>query len=541
MKFRWFGVLLLGASALLGGCLGDRTLLGTKEMGLCPGQYALKLDVVVPTDKAVGTRAAGHEEENGTAAESYIDMYDRDFHILIFGEDGRLLFEMTPPNADIQQSENEDGFTVYMLETIIEPGLVSDELKSAKIMALANWNSFGGGYTGFDGTRISGTTGNLYKNGTDFNFSMPDASGEPWKPSIENKHLIPMFGVSGFTVEGDASTLTSKIKMLRSLAKVEIVDNTKSGIGSVSLSKSSGYGRFIPDVEANPDWSATGVTTPSLPSKLGDIDDIAFYSETRTVGGTEKTVWTAYIPEMHVASALRPQDSDGRPSFDVTLKTGTTKSFKFDNYYNGEQATANKLESILRNHIYRYNVEVKSAEFVLNLEVLPWDMMQEENEWHFDLPTVDEEKDGWLKWKTTYTADDDPDREGDPNGYNDKTEDLTLIMKTGTDDYAEATFTLSAPLNAKWIATLVPLQGDHNAFSFDEGYDSGTIDGEPATIRIRNNSETVSDENNEARLVIMVEYPDKTQKEAVVVKPVVINDKTVKNYTIVQELTEIGN
>ena len=535
---------LLLSLPLLSSCIGD-------EMADCAadGGYTINLTI---SAGSLSTRASGHEPyEEGIDAEGFINIGAGDYAVFIFDGNGDYVQRFEPGAVSLKQTSG--GKYKYELNGSFKP---ERELEKIQIMVLANWMAgFGGSYLDFENKVKASSSASytsaleyIYKNTADFNFTMPhtqatDGTYTSWKPLTSGTPSgIPMFGISqpvDLTSLGDNALIKltgdKEIPMLRSLAKVEIVDNMPSGNGitGVTLSKSSMSGRFIPDVERNPDWNLKEmqVVEPSLPAKINEIENLSFFKSDvkRLVDGVEKDVWVAYIPEMNLASKLR--DDKERPHFTISRVSGN-KDVKFDNYIKGEQNTANQIQTVLRNHIYRYTVEGTATTLDLTLEVLPWKMEWEKQEFHFDNPQIKDEN-SYLTWDT----------EG--NNARDHKEDMRLYMMAGRDSYVEGIFTLSAPLHAKWYASLVPLQGNLDAFSFVPGYESGTIDGTPCTVRIRNNSETVADEHNEARLVIMVEYPDKTQKEAIVIDPILVTPDDgsapyyIRNYTIVQELSEI--
>ena len=526
----------------------------------CPEQpddgYTINLTI---STGALATRSDGDKIVAGSDAENFIDIAGGDYAVFIFDGDGRFVQRFEPGAVTLVQDGT--GTQKYKLSGAFRP---QSELNAIQLMVLANChNDFGASYNIIEERFDSKTLTDIYGNGTDFNFMMPTATAADgttpasWQP-LAGTSGIPMFGLSEKMKLDNNPLLNFKkvIPMLRSIAKVEIVDNTKDGITGVSLSKINSNGRIIPDVTKNPQWAGDAqVINPSLPGTIEYLENIVFFNEKRTVDNAEKSVWVAYIPEMNLSSDKRADQA--RPTFIVQTTSGKRYTdVKFDNYLKGEQATANKLDYVLRNHIYHYDVDMISAQLILNLTVLPWDFKPEEDVWHMDNPTVKapekneetgEETRFYLKWKLTKMVDD----EEVENGCKDNQEALQLVMMSGTDDYVEGTFMLSAPLNAKWYATLVPLHGPTDAFYFDDGYDSGTIDDRnEARIRIKNRYEKVSGQNNEARLVIMVEYPDKTRKEAIVVDPeytvqdsegneTTQKDTNRRNYTIVQEMTDI--
>lgn len=527
-----------------------------------PGEsLILNLNLSVPSS-VLGSRSGGHGNDRGIGGESYIDLDNSDYRLYVFDKEGKLSNNLT----DVVCTSNGEagGIISYTISAILKFADESEmeQLSTFRVMVLANWMAFHKNtavthYPSLSGYDIvSDDSKNLFKNGTDFNFTFPELESSPWKPGPETGRYIPMFGTSDKLDLEDAMDKTKygngfEIPMLRSIAKVEIVDQTSHHpITNVTLSHKIPTGRFIPDIEANTDWSASAqITIPSIPDDFSMKEGSQIFSSAHE-NDDEATVWSLYLPEIDFTTLPA---KDHRPVVQIVYNK-KTYAFELDN--NVEKASQNvsspargdgSLDYVLRNHIYRYAVTENGADLQVGLNVLPWDMEWENDEWHFDLPTVklpdnfDENNPRYpyhLKWTTQK---EDPDHPGDmiDNGYIDMENSLQLFMKASTDDYAEGKFTLAAPLKATWYAVLVPLQGEHDAFEFyNDGtrtWDHGIIDGNEAVIKIRNTREIVNNERNEARLEIMVEYPDKTQKQAFVVNPSLSGN----NYTIVQQKTSL--
>lgn len=622
VKYALLAILFAG---VLSSCIND--------YGTCPqggGNYSLRIKVLVPN--GLGTRAGSHASAKGTEDENHIDLDGKDFHVIVFDNSGSQIFEMS--TMDYTEVDSDTDGKSYILEAPINPDIDLKRLDSFQVMVLANWQSFdtASKYGNFLGTSIEGSDGNIYKNDTDYNFTMPAGQdGASWTCSKDEKRLIPMFGVSGtLSIEDaakrsgtDGSTLTTEISMLRSIAKVEIVDalGDVGPITEITLTRQAKYGRFIPDianVENNGAWNTTQLNAPSLPkvytrataAPISDyMQNVALVKADYTIkygeGQDQKDcdVWVCYIPEMYLSS-----DDSGltRPAFNLKAN-GSDYSFTFDNYYEGSVNENNKLKYVVRNHIYRYNVTGVGISAEVNLDVLPWTMNLEYengNELYYDDPAIADG--GWLKWDTAeHNPDAEEAEEGgseaggegdegdevDPaapkipkmlsNGYIDfdynydtgeyyepSIGTLRLKMKSGAfsdNEYVEGTFTLAAPKNAKWYATLVQIDYKRTpSFSFvdvndageitniekktdSEGNESvelivkseisGKIDGStPQVLRIANCAQSVTDSNNEARLVIMVEMPSGQRVEATVVRE---KSNARMNYIIFQERTDL--
>lgn len=327
-------------------------------------QYVLNLRVVTSKAATRMTRAAGHDTDPATQPEDYIDIEGQDFLVLVFDGYGRLIQRFEPSSTVIRQGQ---GATYELSGVLGETS--ANEIQVAVIANCKSMNA-SGAYDQF----VLGNTflSEMYSNGTKWNFTLPHPDGG-WQPSIEDKQTIPMYGCSDVkSLSPENATQSAddenrydlnlgEIKMLRAVAKIEIVDCLSEGVEiapNVTLSAYNTQGRLIPDATKNPDWNVEGtqVTSPTLPDNVQTAADLNFFTESKTIGGTERKVYSAYVTEA-VLTTNRPhinltvKDSDGQGT--------SSKEYEMavDSYPNG-QATQG-LAALLRNHIYRY--EIKSA------------------------------------------------------------------------------------------------------------------------------------------------------------------------------------
>lgn len=325
-------------------------------------QYVLNLRVV--TSKAATRMALSeeHKTEPATQAEDYIDIAGQDFLVLVFDGYGRLLQRFEPSSTVIRQGQG----AAYELSGV----LGETSANEIQVAVIANCKSMNAGDA--YGRFVLGNTflSEMYSNGTKWNFTLPHPDGG-WQPDIEAKRTIPMYGCSeakplrAATQSADDENRydlnLGEINMLRAVAKIEIVDCLPEGVEiapNVTLSAYNTQGRLIPDVTANPDWNVEGtqVTSPTLPDNVQTAADLNFFTESKTIGGTERKVYSAYVTEAVLTT--------NRPHINLTVKDSngqgtSSKDYKMavDSYPDG-QATQG-LAALLRNHIYRY--EIKSA------------------------------------------------------------------------------------------------------------------------------------------------------------------------------------
>lgn len=532
------------------------------------GTHLLQLNILVPASRTTRAHTNAPNEqkpEEGTSAENKIGVDSKDFDVLIFDEAGNQVGNFVPMTTSVEQG---DKVSIVSLIGPIETTTGNGKLEKFQAMVLANWKSFNGGsYEGSSGKNLSG----IATDNTNLNFTMPNESGEEaWMPALgANESLIPMFGLSGLMNLGDATAVgngnaitSTTIPMLRALAKVEVIDKTEevkggaaSKIVSVSLDQSLSTGRYIPNFLDNSIWHSdaadTYVNAVSMPVDYDyDITNLQFVK-------VEDNKWVAYVPEMYLSSDAAKLTR--RPEFSLTVEDNSTYQFPFNNYFNGQPNTNERLMQVLRNHIYRFeinNIIPKGMNVDVTLTVDKWDEPEEQAVWDYFDRVIVEQPDGSDTYLKLAVAGQTPQYDDDPEassvyklgGYTIDPEKYSIIMAPGNDDYIEATFKITEPLHATWQASIITIEGVDNAIiittgakneegRFVEGDNTGIIDGESEiTIKIANNNPT-TEVNNVGQLRILVMLPDKqTWYEANVCDG---DWKAVKNYTITQNSTAI--
>lgn len=188
--------------------------------------------------------------------------------------------------------------------------------------------------------------------------------------------LIPMWGVATatLTLEKGARDDAGKIDLLRAFAKVEIglhsdIAGTTS-IRSATLTRYNTNGYCLPagyaDVNQTTGLYQEDGTNPSFnPNGTAQSTDLAFtYSE------DEKSAYL-YIPEY--------DNSTNEATISLTLSDGTTGTLEFKSYSGG--TAGGDAYDIVRNHIYRYTVNVYQGELVVEAAVMPWQLVTSSIGW----------------------------------------------------------------------------------------------------------------------------------------------------------------
>ena len=516
-------------------------------------------------------------QENGSDAENYIDFANNDFQLILFDSEGNYLLSMDAmdrwsvfPYPSGSGSNNGSEFAVYKMERKIEfPESVSETMIESikqngfQVLVLANWNNAKGGGTGTykNFSDHKQTLSEIWKEKELYNFKYDYAGWKPtdsdqytgyvtWIPEHQGsvKKLIPMFGY----VEGQAFILKngeyrseSKIHMQRAVAKIEVLDNLvnqpKLEVTNVTMTNFNTSGRFIPDVEANPNWNKVGsqVDKSSLPNDVVPLANLRFHHIESEDAADGKGKFVAYVPEMELDQpaldsknkSFNPKDAADRPHLKVEITNRDDPNSEFYKQYSGGIYDAHfakydadfnptipddSWNHILRNHIYRFSVNKVGLTVDLHLHVTPWDKEKDE-EWDFtDHVTISKA----LTWDkdtydfliidgTKYGSDaENGDNQGgdDDNGYNGSPDQDNEVYLKLDRTILVGRFKIATPQNGRWYARLTPVSGANpNAVSFvyengdplpGDGMNiSGMIDGTVQSLYIRQSTKNNEDES----------------------------------------------
>lgn len=473
---------------ILTGCVYDKE---PENVPVDSDALTINLNLTVPAS-ATGTRSYGHGQIAGTDDENYIMVENeyKDYQVLLFNKDGHLV-EDKLSEIECVSNGNSGGKVSYTLTAKLSLPTQEDrdQMSKFKVMVLANWLSFersntqpNYNYPSFADYSVSGDTENIYKDGDNFNFTLKD-QGDTWVPSVDKKQAIPMFGiteeldlqyVSDMSNFGDAPSFN--VPMLRSLAKIEIVDMVPDGksadIDKVILTKYNTSGRFIPDIQdpKNYQWSDKDfqIDAPSIPDGVSprgmNLQFVKTQKTVRTEGATvdeEKDCFVAYIPEMDFEEVAE----NDYPVLDVTIGEGNsakTYHIQLARYNNSkEPIEGSYYKSLLRNHIYRYNITNVGATAELDFVVeTPWTTV-EEDEWYYEDLKIGFVGGKEFKW-TNISEENYPSFENEENGTGFEEDGLLNPKRTiiiSQDNWVEGSFTLNSPSKGTWT---MALYGDDN-------------------------------------------------------------------------------
>ena len=457
---------------VLAGCIEESYSIEEKAP-----EYVLRLNILAQ-GTALQTKSGGHALENGTEAESYIDV--NDLCIVIYRSDGTYLTTVSDPVNTTPMEIN--GKKYYFIEKSYSASeykaLGLDENETVNILVLANWDSYQkpnpnqsnypseeafkltnvntDGQNGQDSDNKAIT--NLWKNDAELVFITQTANGKSWFPSATEGSYIPMFGYkTGLRFNPRSNTGSyeiTEIPMLRALAKIEVIDNTEEGV-SIESATLKGYntqGRIIPDITVNTSWYVDGtqITSPTIPAGMttignGDLQLVAL------TNSDNKNVWTAYIPEMVLGTESTESAFESRPYIEIKGKTSSNNEYTYQLHFgdysnvklNEKPDISNRANwaNILRNHIYSFQINSLNVYTDIRLTVNPWELAGEELWWYEEIPDYINP----ISW-SQYNGDVDEESPA-----------VTLNLSSSSNQILVGNFTLSQPKGAKWHAYLMTI------------------------------------------------------------------------------------
>ena len=345
---KWLHILFVcGVLFLPGGCITEEG--GTPaDTGSAQVSFVLSL-----TDAGASTRATweeGYVSQDGNNYENRID--PDDVQVMLFDANSGSYVA----TVNILSYYPLDGTVDYRFIGSVEGTLTTGQYK---LMVFANCREI---------TEDSELESLL------FDYVAEDVKTE--------SQLIPMWGVitKDLTLEKGKQQDLGTIDLLRAMAKIEInlasAINETHTITEATLSKYNSQGYYLPK-----DYAAVG-NTKELEQETGNSkdtfnpcinapvsSDLAFsYSEDK------KTAWL-YIPEYD-------NSSTDAATISITLSDGsntTTGTLEFKDYADG--SATGDAHDIVRNHIYRYTVNVEAGKLTVQYKALPWNLVETSIGW----------------------------------------------------------------------------------------------------------------------------------------------------------------
>lgn len=349
---RWLHILffLCGALLLPGGCI-------TEEGGTPADADGAQVSFVLSlTDAGASTRATWGEKYDSQDGNDYENRIDPDdVQVMLFNTSGVRVATV----EILSYYPSNDGSDDYRFigSVTAEDGTLTAG-QSYKLMVFANCGEIT-------------DTSNL--GALSFNYNAQNV--------INESQLIPMWGVitKTLTLEKGKQEDLGTIDLLRAMAKIEInLADAISGthtITEATLDKYNSQGYCLPK-----DYATVG-NTKELEQETGNSKDTFNpYEETPvssnlafSYSDDKKTAWL-YIPEY--------DNSTDAATISITLSDGSTTTngtLEFKDYADG--SATGDAHDIVRNHIYRYTVNVETGKLTVQYKALPWNLVKTSIGW----------------------------------------------------------------------------------------------------------------------------------------------------------------
>lgn len=355
--------------------------------------FSLALDVTIPV--MPGSRAT-YEQGVGDY-ENTIDLAAKDYRILLFSGDDKLLVEFK--NDDVVLTENtplasNPTYRSYRVTAEVDKSIT--EYTALKLVVLANWGDYPTLAAG--ATTIDDLAGYAVSNGAVSTDASTTFNGADHLQNTQGNH-IPMFGVKdcqGIAWLKNDLTWFGNLWLLRAVAKIEVRSATESVIESVQLNHYNKLGTCVPkNVRVESDYVIDGSDKYKALDYLtlpGGVNDIAGPVDLLP---DEDGAYLVYVPEYQNlvdATTSKINKLDEYAYLTVKFK-GIQQSYQIDfKYYTAESALDNgsligDFFDIKRNYYYRYILNLSDSKPELIVDVVPYRGVLLNPTFGFDDPT----------------------------------------------------------------------------------------------------------------------------------------------------------
>lgn len=493
LKHIYSGLVAVAAMTMLPSCNSIM-----EEGGVCPESDTVVMSFKMLTSAPLtGTRADdhNHDEVDSEFREFEDGINVNDFAFFIFvgtGDDAKLVVKntniatSTEPGTMITGSPGAYTVTVNIDRTRLD-GFIghavkpnSSDVVNFRFLVFANCNAM----SSINDIPETSTYKDVVDVASEWSYRMDNiysaASGYDSGVDGIYKGNIPMFGTNDFkTTEGALYASQSHeriylgdVDLLRAVAKVRVLDNIQNkdeeGFPKIVMAQFRGSQDVLRQLPANALTYKNGnqVHLPNI-FDLASIEEVEGYtlgtipSDWEMAGTVSSQTRIGYVPEQSIGVFKNNNAYDILPKFwlRIALQKKSDGTIEYKEYEVPMTKYENQPdfkfgENILRNHIYTLSVNQVKLGTPLNLtfNVSPWTSSRLELDYK-DIPTVANE----IEWvQGTYQP---------ATGNN--MEIYTLAWDSQANrKAAECSFTISAPLNTTWTATLVPVEGEVGAFKF---------------------------------------------------------------------------
>ncbi len=331
------------------------------------------LDVGFSLPMSLAEAGGNDEYLPGEGYENYLDFGADGYRIYFFDADSKFIARFVP--MLVSPVSGADRYEVVGR---------ADELAGRsdfKIVVLANWPAYPD-----DSALIAGeTTIEALCTAATATFNALPSFGDgraPFELNPAAGRTIPFFGVhhyTGMTVEkGLRTTLPDPVKLLRAMAKVEVVVGTDGvSLKELALHGYNKQGCCAPsgvysqdDYDHNGNWSADYVQRVHLVGGANDADAASAVAPLLRKSDAQRETWVAYVPEYRNTGA---SDFKSCLQFKVDIPGIAADNKDYTIYFADYEADGVKTPPVgtyfdlWRNNCYRFTVKIKGGLLLVNV------------------------------------------------------------------------------------------------------------------------------------------------------------------------------
>lgn len=319
-------------------------------------------------DNAGASRATPTDGEYnpGSGWENHIDIMGGDIRVVLFNMDDIYLTEIT--DFIVTPLESYDSSKRYYIDASTKADISSGQFK---IMIAANW--------GNENYPTEWTFDNIFSR--TYNYQ----AGEPLSAS----NLIPFYGIKACNIAGGIKSGQiidiGTVHLLRAMAKVEVKYTADAiySIKSVKVKNYNSIGFCAPtDIKdesgyVHGNWAQDYVPTPSIPAVPGHSDGYI----TLNYDNKSKS-WFGYIPEYY---NTRMSATNPLTYIEITTTNDLGADEQHKIYFGDNGSNA---RDVLRNYWYRFTVKKSDADIQVEVDVLPYRVIELNPDFGLDVPDV---------------------------------------------------------------------------------------------------------------------------------------------------------
>lgn len=322
----------------------------------------IRMGFTIRTAGDTSTRVGNADPETGSELENKIDIENRDFRVYFYHTDDNNNSFIGELEVMMVNRLDENG-NYHVVGKIAGEGMESLP-ENFRVVVMANLEKWGE----YPQKPTYGTNSEAY---------FYSYSGNGY--CVSEDKLIPMWGCHTYnnvtSQKGVVTQLTEPIDMLRAFAKIEVINETTDADSDLQLTEVSLTGHsnqfYIQPAASGYTGGNTnaGFTDCNVPNESSKLQTPLNFTEEKeeeisTEGTDTKKTFVLYVPEYTTTDSSSPM------TLTVTFSNGVERNIELSK-------DSPNINTLLRNHIYRFKVSLKKGTLNIWYQGIPWEKKDE--------------------------------------------------------------------------------------------------------------------------------------------------------------------